>query len=168
MRYVRFFLNYSKKKHDPNVLKIIKKNLNGISIISSERLLDEFKKLVESNGFIKLINDKFCLEIINLIFPQFKNLNILKNIKKEDINKLDFIILLSALIIDSSDNTEYFLYKFNLSKNDKKRILFLKKFYSQQVNKKTFSKENLWKVLYYNGKQNLNDLLELSNFTIKK
>ena len=159
MRYVRFFLNYSKKNHDPNVLKIIKKNLNGISVISSERLLDEFKKLVESNGFIKLINDKFCLEIINLIFPQFKNLNILKNIKKEDINKLDFIILLSALIIDSSDNTEYFLYKFNLSKNDKKRILFLKKFNSQQVNKKTFSKENLWKVLYYNGKQNLNDLL---------
>ena len=29
LRYVRFFLNYSKIKHEPNVIKIIKKNLDG-------------------------------------------------------------------------------------------------------------------------------------------
>ena len=84
LRYIRFFLNYSKKKHSTKVIKIIKKNLSGISKISSERLLDEFKKLSKSNNFLKLLNDKFCVEMIQLIFPQFKNINILKkNIKKK-------------------------------------------------------------------------------------
>ena len=168
IRYVRFFLNYSKKNHNPNVLRIIKKNLDGIFKISSERLLDEFKKLSKSNGFIKLNQDKFCLEIINLIFPQFKNINILKNIKKNNTNNLDFIILLSALIIDSSDNTEYFLFKFNLSKKDQKRILFLKEFFIQPINKKTFTKENLWKILYYKEKQHLIDLLNYQILRSKK
>ena len=46
LRYVRFFLNYSKKKHNPNITKIIKQNLDGFKKISSQRLLEEFKKLV--------------------------------------------------------------------------------------------------------------------------
>ena len=57
LRYIRFFLNYSKKKHNPNIAKIIIKNLDGFNKISSERLLDEFKKLVYSNGFSKLTKD---------------------------------------------------------------------------------------------------------------
>ena len=44
--------------------------------ISSERLLDEFQKLLKSEGFLKLTKDQDCLEIINLIFPQFKNISI--------------------------------------------------------------------------------------------
>ncbi len=168
LRYIRFFLNYSKKKHDPNVLKIIKKNLDGMAVISNERLLDEFKKLTKSKGFANLNEDKFCLEIISLIFPQFKNMFILKNIKKENINKIDFIILLSSLVIDTSDNTEYFLYKFNFSKNDRNRILFLKKFFSNKINKKTFSKENLWKILYFHGRQSLKDLFNYQLLQSKK
>ena len=41
------FLNYSNHEHDPRTIKIIKKNLNGFSRISSERLLHEFEKLVK-------------------------------------------------------------------------------------------------------------------------
>ena len=44
-------------------------------VISSERLLDEFQKLLKSKGFSKLAKDKDCLEIINLIFPQIKNIS---------------------------------------------------------------------------------------------
>ena len=58
LRYIRFFLNYSKNKHDPKIIKIIKKNLSGVSKISSERLLDEFQKLLKSEGFSKLAKDK--------------------------------------------------------------------------------------------------------------
>ena len=36
LRYIRFFLNYSKLKHSNKVQKIIKQNINGISNISSE------------------------------------------------------------------------------------------------------------------------------------
>ena len=171
LRYVRFFLNYSKKKHDPNIAKIIKKNLEGFHKISAERLLDEFKKLVNSKGFLKLTDDVFCFEIIKLIFPQFKNIEIynnLNNFAKKNINDLDFIFLISLMIIDGSDNAEYFIYKFNLSKKDQKRILFLNDFFSVINNNKTFSHKNLQKIFYYNGKQSLLDLLYFKIFRSKK
>jgi len=171
LRYIRFFLNYSKKKHNPNVTKIIKKNLDGFAKISPERLLGEFKKLVYSSGFSKLTKDTFCFEIIKLIFPQFKNINIFKklnNFAKENINNLDFILLISLMIIDDTDNTDYFIYKFNISKKDEKRILFLNNFFSSKINRKTFSKKNLDKILYFNGKQSLLDLLFFQIFRSKK
>ena len=49
LRYVRFFLNYSNHKHKPEIIKIIKRNIGGISKLSSERLIDEFKKLTKSH-----------------------------------------------------------------------------------------------------------------------
>ena len=125
LRYIRFFLNYSKINHSTEVIKVVRQNLEGFSKISNERLLDEFKKLTRSNGFLKLTKDKICYEIINLIFPQFKNLSIFKNLNnyaKEKINDLDFTFLISLMIVDGTDNVDYFIYKFNLSKKDQKRI----------------------------------------------
>ena len=162
LRYIRFFLIYSKKTHDKKVLSIIRKNLDGISKISPDRLMDEFKKLVISNGLYKLYKDTNSIEIINLIFPQFKNINIFKNQNKffeENFNKLDFILLISFLIIDGSDNPEYFLYKFNFSKKDQKRILFLHNYFSSKEYNKKFTLKNLKKILYFEGKQSLMDLL---------
>ena len=63
------------------------------------------------------------------------------------------------MLIDNTDNVEYFLFKFNISSIDKKRILFLNKFYNNEINKNYFSKNNLWKIFYYNGKQALFDLI---------
>ena len=171
LRYIRFFLNYSKTDHNDKIRKIIKQNLNGISNISSERLLDEFKKLIISSRFLKLFKDPFCLELINLIFPQFKNLDIFKNLNKFaeiNIKKVDFVFLISLMLIDNTDNVEYFLFKFNLSSIDKKRILFLNKFYNKEINKNFFSKNNLWKIFYYNGKQALFDLIYFEIFKSKK
>ena len=171
LRYVRFFLNYSKKKHNPNITKTIKQNLDGFNKISSERLLEEFKKLVYSYGFSKLTKDIFCFEIIKLIFPQFKNINIFEKLNifaKENINNLDFIFLISLMIVDGTDNVNYCIYKFNLSKKDQKRILFLNNFFSTKINSKIFSKNNLQKVLYFSGKQSLLDLLYFQIFRSKK
>jgi len=171
LRYIRFFLNYSKKNHKTKIIKIIKQNLEGFSKISTERLLEEFKKLIRSHGFLELTKDKFCYEIVNLIFPQFKNLSIFKNLNnyaKEKINNIDFILLISLIVIDGTDNVDYFIYKFNLSKKDQKRILFLNNFFSTKINSKTFSKKNLQKILYFNGKQSLLDLLYFQIFRSKK
>ena len=168
LRYVRFFLNYSKIDHDDNLKKIIKQNISGISKISSGRLLDELKKLVLSGGFLKIAKDEFCEEIIRLIFPQLVNLNIFKNINdysKNIIEKKDFIFLVSLMIIDDTDNSEYFIYKYNISNDDKKRIRFLSNIFSKNLDKNTFKEKTLWKILYYNGKDHLNDLI---NFKIIK
>ena len=169
LRYVRFFINYSKQSHDEKIKIIIKKNIKGILNISSDRLLDEFKKIIKSSGFTRLFEDPFCLEIISLIFPQFKNLKIFKklnNFTKSKIGEVDYLILISLMLIDDTDNVDYFLFKYNLSKKDKKRILFLKESFNK-INKDTFSEKNLWKIFYTNGKQCLFDLIYFEIFRSK-
>jgi len=171
LRYVRFFLNYSKQDHDSNVKKIIKQNINGISKLSKERLIDELKKLVISNGFINISEDHFCKELVLIIFPQLKYLDILKKIKKNYKNKIikkDFIFLMSLLIIDETDNAEFFLYKFNLPNKDKSKIKFLKEMYDKSYNKDFFSKKNLQKIFYFQGKSNLLDALDFQLFRSNK
>ena len=162
LRYVRFYLNYSKNKHDPEIIKIIKKNLIGLQKISSDRLLDEFKKLLDTNGFFRLFEDKECLEIINLSFPQLKNISVLKKLNsfaKQEFRKVDFVFLVSLMVIDGTDNADYFVYKFNISKKDQKRIIFLNNFFSKNITKKSFSEKNLNKIFYFNGVGAINDLL---------
>ena len=171
LRYIRFFINYSKLPHSDKVKKKIKQNLKGISNISSERLLDEFKKIINSSKFLRLFEDSFCKEIINLIFPQFKNLEIFKklnNFAQKKIHEVDYIFIISLMVLDNTDNVEYFLFKFNLSKADQKRIIFLKEFYNKKIDKNTFTKKNLWKILYFNGKQSVSDLLYFETFKSKK
>ncbi len=171
LRYVRFFLNYSKKDHDENLKKIIKRNINGISKISSDRLIDELKKLFLTSGFLKLTKDKFCQEIISLIFPQLINMRIFQNTNdhsKKIIEQKDFIFLISLMIIDSTDNSEYFIYKYNISNEDKKRIRFLSNIYSKNLDKDLFKEKNLWKIFYFHGKNSLIDLINFQIFQNKK
>ena len=171
LRYIRFFLNYSKLKHNPKIIKIIKRNLSGFSNISSERLLDEFQKLLRSRGFFKLTKDRYCLEIINLIFPQLKNISVfnkLNNFAKMNFASVDFIFLLSLMIIDGTDNVDYFIYKFNLSKKDQKRLLFLNNFHSQKITNKTFLEKNLNKIFYFNGREALIDIIHFQIFKSNK
>tara|TARA_B100001245_G_C22868773_1_gene417794 strand:+ start:41 stop:1315 length:1275 start_codon:yes stop_codon:yes gene_type:complete len=171
LRYLRFFLNYSKKKHQLNVKKVIKQNIMGVKNLSKERLLDELKKLLLSKGFVSLSKDEFCKEIILLIFPELKNLNIFKKLSKYSLSvipKKDFIFLLSLLVIDETDNSDYFLFKFNVSNEAKKRINFLKKIYLDSLDKNFFSKKNLQKVFYFHGKTYLRDVIDFQLFKSSK
>jgi len=171
LRYVRFFINYSTQSHDPKIIKIIKKNIGGVSKLSSERLLDEFKKLTKSEAFLKIFNNKTCLELIKIIFPQLTNLdNFIKlnSYAKENLSKVDFIFLLSLMIVDGTDNTDYFIYKFNLSKKDQKRLKSINFFYKENVNVKYFNEKNFNKIFYYNGKQTVLDIINFKLFSSVK
>jgi poly(A) polymerase len=171
LRYIRFFINYSDNKHRPETIKIIKRNIDGISKLSSERLLDEFKKLTKSNGFIKLFRDKESLELIEIIFPQLKNLERFKKLNSyanDNLLKIDFIFLLSLMIIDGTDNIDYFFYKFSMSKKDQKRLKLIDHFYKEKVNIKNFTEKNLDKIFYFNGKQAVCDIINFKLFTSSK
>ena len=171
LRYIRFFLNYSKQDHRLNVKKTIKQNISGVTKLSKERLIDELKKLVISTGFIKICDDEFCKEILLLIFPQIKNIDIIKKIKKnykrELFNK-DFIFLLSLLIVDETDNSDFFLYKFKMSNEAKSRINFIKEIYNKFDDKDSFSNKNLQKIFYYKGKSYLLDAIDFKLFLSNK
>ena len=171
LRYLRFFLNYSKQPHKEEIIKTIKINISGISIISKERLLDELKKLLKSNQLEKLSKDKFSIELILLIFPELKNIKSVINsikVKKEFFVELDFIFILFLMIIDGTDNLEYFLYKYNISKKDQKRAYAINNFYNEKEGIKTLNEANLNKVLYYDGKQAVLDILNFKIIKSKK
>ena len=171
LRYLRFYLNYSNHEHQPEIIKNIKKNIDGISNISSERLIDELKKITSSNGFLKLLKDKESLELIEIIFPQLKNI---KNFKKqnsyaaENFLKIDFIFLIALLVIDGTDNADYFLYKFKISNKDKKRLKLIDLFYREKVTLNNFTEKNLNKFFYFNGRQAVIDIINFKIFTSNK
>ena len=171
LRYLRFFLNYSQNKHELEIFRTIKRNIGGISKLSSERLVEEFKKLTKSDGFIKLFKDKESLELIEIIFPQLKNLQSFKKLNayaQKNLSKIDFILLISLLIIDGTDNADYFLYKFKISNKDQKRIKFVDNFYKQKVNINYFTEKNLNKIFYFNGRQAVTDIISFKLFMSKK
>ena len=171
LRYLRFYLVYSNQKHEFETLKIIKKNLVGISNLSKERLLDELKKFFKPNILKKLSKDKFSIELFEIIFPQLKNFKIFSNpnnFAKAKIEESDFIFLLSLLIIDGKDNVDYFIYKFNISKKDQKRLKIIDDFYKEKISSKSFSEKNLNKIFYYKGKQSLIDILSFQIFSSRK
>ena len=171
LRYLRFFLNYSNQKHDQEILRVIRKNLSGISNLSKERLFDELKKFIKSKVLEKLSNDKYSIELIEIIFPQLKKIGIFKNpnsFAKVKLEESDVIFLLSLLIIDESDNLEFFIYKFNISKKDQKRLEIINNFFNEKISTKSFSERNLNKLFYYNGKQAVIDILSYKLFVSKK
>ena len=63
------------------------------------------------------------------------------------------------MITDGSDNVDYFIYKFNLSKKNQKRLLFINSFFLQKNTAKTFSIKSLTKIMYFNGREALMDII---------
>ena len=171
LRYLRFFLNYSKVKHNLEIIRKLKMNIGGVSILSKERLLDELKKISKLDTLEKLSKDKHSLDLILLIFPELKNIKIFSNLdlnKKKFLEKADFIFYLSLLIIDEGDNADYFLYKYNISKKDQKRIKIIDNFFKEKINLKTFTTNNINKFFYYNGKEAVIDILTFKIIKSKK
>ncbi len=171
LRYLRFYSIYSKKKHDPKILKIIKKNIEGISQLSKERLLDELKKILDPNILVKISKDRQTLDLIKIIFPELKyidNFSKINSFAQNFLNEIDFIFLLSTMIIDDTDNIDYFFYKYNLSRKDQIRIKIISDFYKDKRNNRLFTEKNMNKVFYYNGKQAVMDILIFNTFRFKK
>ena len=171
LRYIRFFTNYSKRSHDLETIRSLKMNIGGVAQISKERLLDELKKILKVESLEKISKNKLSMDLMLMIFPELKNIKIFSRLNSDDKNLLkekDFIFLLSLMIIDDTDNTDYFLYKFNISKKDQKRIKNIDIFYKEKINSKTFTKNSMNKVFYYQGKEAVLDILNYRKVKSKK
>ena len=171
LRYIRFFLDYSNQPHDLDIQKKILKNISGINKISKERLLNELEKIFKSKNIFKINDDEFLVKILNLVFPELKNIHLLEKLNDQALEILqskDFLFWLSILIIDETDNTDYFLYKYKLSNNDKRRIKFLYQNYPNLSDNNFFSEKNLHKLVYYNDKSLVIDLIDFKICVSKK
>ena len=82
--------------------------------------------------------------------------------------EIDFVLLLSLITIDETDNADYFLYRFNFSKKDQKRIKIIDNFFKEKINLKTFTTNNINKLFYYTGKEAVIDILTFKIIKSKK
>ena len=171
LRYIRFFSLYSKQQHNPELLRIIKKNIKGVSKLSKDRLLDELRKMMKIDILENLSKNKKSLDLLLIIFPELLNVKLFSKLKphlRDILKDNDAIFLLSLMIIDETDNADYFLYKFNFSKKDEKRIKNLDKFFKEKINSKTFLEENMNKIFYYHGKETALDILNYRIIKLNK
>ena len=171
LRYLRFFLSYSKKQHNKDTIKTIKQNLKGLKKISKERHLQELKKIITLENFNKLSSDKIAKELYLLIFPELKYINRLSNldnIKYNILKNKNFEFILSLLLIDNSEDCDYFFYKYKLSNKERNKINILKTIFAEEQSKNYFTKENLSKKIIKYGKENLLDILDFKILISKK
>ena len=171
LRYIRFSLVYSKNQHDKNTLKIIKQNLSGLKIVSKNRQLQELKKIISIEDFNKINLDKYLKELFLLIFPEIKlinRINNLDNLKNDILRNKSFEFILSILLIDNTEDCDYFIYKYNLSNKEKDKINLLKSIFSKEPDLEYFTKDNLLKILLQKGKENLIDILDFKILISKK
>ena len=171
LRYIRFFLEYSKSKHDKYTLRVLKQSLSGLQNISKDRKLQELKKILFLKNFHKINYDKNLKELFLLIFPELKNINKLNKLdylSSEILRKKKFDFILSLLLIDKTEDCDYFIYKYNLSNKEKDKISFLSSVFSQEPKKEYFTKENLSKIIIKNGRENLIDIIDYKILTSKK
>ena len=81
--------------------------------------------------------------------------------------KLILYFLYRLLIVDGTDNVDYFIYKFNISKKDQKRLKVIDSFYKENVSIKNFTEKNFNKIFYFNGRQAALDIINFKLFSSK-
>jgi len=165
LRYFRFFIQYSKTDHDQEIIRSIKQYINGINKISNERIFDELKKIATLKNVYSLFSHDPSKEIILNIFPQFKyyeRLKIINSLNQKLRDKYDNNLILAALILDQTNNYEYFCHKYKTSNSIKNRFKNISINFENLERKEFYSEENIKKLIYLSNRDYVKDLLLFS------
>jgi len=165
LRYFRFFTQYSKVDYDQNIIRSIKQYINGLNKISNERIFDELKKILRLKNVYRLFSHNTSKEIFLNIFPQFKyyeRLKIIDSLDSKLRDKYDNYLILASLILDQTNNYEYFCHKYKMSNSIKNRFKYISINFENLGRKKFFLEENLKKLIYLSNKSSVGDLLLFS------
>jgi poly(A) polymerase len=164
IRFIRFSIQYNFDNIENKTIDAIKLNLNNIKKISKERVFSELLKILKLNNFNFLLSNKELYEIFIKIFPELKYLERLEKLSyfpSTNYLKRDLNFILAILLIDQSDNHEYFCFKYKTSNRIKGELLSISKNYIRFKNEKNFLDRELKKNLYHLKKENLIKLLYL-------
>ena len=168
IRFLRFSIQY-KSSIEHSTVQAIKLNLNGVKVLSKERVLSELLKILKLENFSRLTDTKELAEIFLLIFPEFKYLNRFKNFSLiRNHIEISEILLLSILLIDLKDNHEYFCHKYKLSNKTRDNLKLLGRKFKELKISKEFFKKNLKNNAYNMGLKNLKILFTLNLLDKKK
>ena len=162
LRYFRFFTQYSKIDYDQDTIQSIKENINGLNKISNERIFDELKKILSLKNVYSLFENNQSKEIILNILPEFKyceRLNKINSLSQKLKSKYDNHLILASLIIDQSNNYEYFCHKYKTSNSIENKFKNISTNFKNLKSKKFFSEENIKKLIYLSSKDDVRNLL---------
>jgi len=171
LRYFRFFVQYSLLDHEEEVIKTIKQYINGINKISKERVFNELEKTLLTKNFYNLFSNDISKHIILNIFPQFKyseRLKIINSLDRNLVNHYDKHLILAALMLDGSNDYEYFCHKYKTSGEIMSRLKNISTNLDELKNKKFYSRDNIKRLIYFLSKNYTKDLLLFSVLINKK
>ena len=127
MRFFRFLTSYDAQSLDDNLLSVLKEEVKNLSIISKERLWDEFTEILKAENplsVLKLMQENSIFENISeglKIEESFENLISIES----KIKYVDHILRLSLLFDNNSKKIENFVNNFPLSSKESKALLEL-------------------------------------------
>ena len=165
LRYFRFFAQYSETDHDQDIIHSIKKNINGLNKISNERIFNELKKILKLENVYSLFSNYRSKEIILNIFPQLKyyeRLKIFNTLDQKLKSKYDVNLILALLLLDGSNDYEYFCHKYKTSNIIKSRLKNISVNFENLKSKKFYLERNIKKLIYLSNKNDARDLLLFS------
>ena len=146
LRYFRFLALFGDMSPDPDVMKIIKANLDKLSVVSKERQWNELKSILSLNAPNNAIS---AMSEIGLLGDYFDGTGIndafvnLTEIESRISLSVDPILRLSTLIENSLDKANTIIKKLPLSKSDTTDLLKL-----STLNKKIVSYMSMKEVRY--------------------
>ena len=127
MRFFRFLTSHDAQSLDDNLLSVLKEEVKNLSIISKERLWDEFTEILKAENplsVLKLMQENSIFENISeglKIEESFENLISIES----KIKYVDHILRLSLLFDNNSKKIENFVNNFPLSSKESKALLEL-------------------------------------------
>ncbi len=161
LRFIRFSIQYSSFDFDRDTLKAIQINLNGITKLSKERIYDELNKILKLKNFEEIYKNKVFFDIFRLVFPEFKYIertkyfSAIRNLKIKILEKDN---ILALLLVDGSNNHEYFSHKYNVSNETRDYLDFCGKNFKEVERDKNFFKKDLKKNIFYHTKKKIKSL----------
>ncbi len=161
LRYFRFFTQFSKVNYDEYIINCIKKNQDKIENLSKAKLIEEFRKILLSGKAFKLFQDNFVKDLYLSVYKGIKYLTRLEfDRKKKIFNKnIDWVILLSLLLIDQTKNFERFVKDFQLSNEIKNRLNNLQSQFTFKTADKVEKIDNLKKAVFKYGVPSVIDFI---------
>ena len=161
LRYFRFFIQFSKVNYDEYVINCIRKNQDNIENLSKAKLIEEFRKILLSGKAFKLFQDSFVKDLYLSVYKGIKYLTRLEfDRKKKIFNKnIDWVVLLSLLLIDQTKNFERFVKDFQLSNEIKNRLNNLQSQFTFKTADKIEKIDNLKKAVLKYGVTSVIDFI---------
>ncbi len=161
LRFIRFSIEYGSFDFESEALKAIQTNLNGIVQLSKERIYGELNKILKLKNLEQIFKNKIFFDIFKLVFPELKymertkNFSIIRNLK---LKILDRNNILALLLVDSSNNHEYFCHKYKVSNETRDYLDFCGKNFKEVQKNKNFFKKDLKKNIFFHKKNKIKSL----------